>query len=104
MSDEVQVQPSRAVIANHDNCTGLVLWHTADSYLDHEIDQLGSRRLDDLGLDDAPHGISIWEGTYVWQPGGYECPEDGMSMPDGRFRSPTDDEWVAIRDGRNPWA
>lgn len=99
---EPELQPSRAVVANHDRRVGIVLWYTDHSRISMEIDAI-SGRLDDLGLDDAPNGISIWEGDYVWRPGGYECPQDGYSDPVGKFRSPTDAEWQAIREGRSPW-
>lgn len=96
-------QPSKAVVANWDSSrNGIVLWFSVDSLIASEIEQL-SRGLDDLGLDDAPNGISIWEGTYVWFPGGYECPQDGTSEARGTFRAPTDEEWTAIREGRSPW-
>lgn len=100
--EEPELQPSRAVVANHKNATGIVLWCTDHSHISMEIEQT-SRRLDDLGLDDAPDGISVWEGCYVWRPGGYECPQDGTTDPQGEFRTPTEDEWLAIREGRSPW-
>lgn len=100
---EPELQASRAVVVNHDQCVGIVLWYTDHSRISMEIDAM-SRRLDDLGLDDAPEGISIWEGDYVWCPGSYECPQDGYSEPVGKFRTPTEDEWKAIREGRSPWS
>lgn len=96
-------QPSRVVAVNTDGGRGVALWHTSDSDIAFEIEQT-SHLLDDLGLDDAPVGISIWEGSYVWRPGGYECPQDGSTDPVGSFRAPTDEEWQAIREGRNPWS
>lgn len=99
---------SKAVIANMMRTTGIVLWFTTgtdeeESRIAMEINAIGSMRLDDLGLDDAPDGISIWEGDYVWQSGPYEAPNDGQSMPEGIFRAPTDEEWLAIRQNRSPW-
>lgn len=92
-------EPSRAVIAMGRD--GVVLWHTGPC-LSAEIENMGSST-GDLGLDDAPKGISIWEGTYRWIPGGWEHPEDGETEPCGAFRAPTDEEWDAIKAGRAPW-
>ena len=94
---------SKAVIANMKGTVGIVLWSNTDSQIEHEIGSIGSRRLDDLGLDNAPDGISIWEGAFAWTPGPWDCPADGQLDPDGKFRAPTDEEWVAIREGRSPW-
>lgn len=79
-----------------------MLW-TVGAYLRFEMEEAGLCRLGELGLDDAPRGISIWEGKYVWQSGGWECPQDGSMHPKGTFRAPTDEEWAAIREGRCPW-
>lgn len=92
---------SKAVIASYSD-GGLVLWFTGDS-LYGEIDGAGSRDLDDLGLSGAPDGISIWEGHYAWSQGSWEYPQDGETYPVGKFRDPTEEEWQAIKEGRNPW-
>ncbi|HVY79848.1 MAG TPA: hypothetical protein VG994_02610 [Steroidobacteraceae bacterium] len=92
----------RGVVANPKRGVGCVLFAAPGSYLEHETDEF-SGRLDDMGLDDAPFGISVWEGHYAgggstWHTGDYEdC------YPVGTFRPPTDDEWTAIREGRNPF-
>lgn len=91
---------SRAVIANS-NGNGAVLW-CAGPCIENEVREVSSR-LDDLGLDDAPHGISIWEGRYVWRSTSWENHLEGDSGPEGAFRAPNDEEWQAIREGRNPW-
>lgn len=96
------VEPSRGVVACNGQGLGCVIWWTPDSVLEHEIGEV-SAELEELGLDDAPIGISIWEGTYVWQPGPWDCPEDGYTEPRGAFRAPTAEEWVAITTGRNPF-
>lgn len=55
--------------------------------------------IDALGLEDAPIGISIWEGIYVWV-----SAEDGPhTNPVGKYRAPTDEEWAKIREGAHPW-
>lgn len=94
--------PSKAVVACDARGNGAVLWFVGES-LRNEIEEAGLRQLGDLGLDDAPCGVSVWEGSYVWTPGPYEHPEDGDVSPAGCFRAPTDAEWAAIREGCNPW-
>lgn len=89
--------PSRAVVANNTRNGGCVLWFTADSVIEAEISNT-STRLADLGLDDAPEGISIWEGVYIKY-----VRQDDYLEPSGAFRPPTDEEWTAIRAGRNPF-
>lgn len=92
---------SFAVVACNGSGVGVVLW-TGGPHVAFEISQ-GSAKLDDLGLDDAPAGISVWEGKYLWHPGSYEYPQDGATEPNGRFRSPTLEEWEAIKAGECPW-
>lgn len=94
--------PSLAVVACDGNGNGCVLW-TVGAHVAFEMWEVGLTQLGDLGLDDAPLGISVWEGKYHWQPGGWECPQDGEMYPKGTFRPPTDEEWTAIREGRCPW-
>lgn len=96
-------KPSKGVIACTDSGRGVVLW-AVGAHLRYEIEELGFYHLGDLGLDDAPVGISVWEGKYIWQPGSGEHPQDGEVYPGGTFRAPTDAEWEAIRAGRCPWA
>jgi len=68
-----------------------------------ELDDMGSVDLGDYGLDDAPEGISIWEGMAIWQPGGYECPEDGMMNYEGTFRRLTAEEAAKMQAGEPLW-
>ncbi len=94
---------SLAVVAS-DGKEGCMLW-TAGPHVRMEIEEYNMYSLSDLGLDDAPKGISIWVGKYVWfndsNPFG---PDEGSSSePRGAFRPPTEDEWTAIREGRCPW-
>lgn len=92
---------SLAVVASNGS-HGAVIWYVGFS-ISMEVEEAGLDTLCDLGLDDAPVGISIWEGTYVWSPGPFEHPNDGDMWPSGSFRDPTDDEWQAIRKGECPW-
>lgn len=55
--------PSRAVIANRDRGSGSIV-HVAPHSLLEQVMSDGGDRLDDLGLDDAPAGISVWEGDF----------------------------------------
>lgn len=73
--------------------------------LDWDIREGGVSDLANLGLDDAPDEISIWEGHYVYfRDTGYEGVDEGWSFrPVGAFRPPTDEEWTAIREGRSPF-
>jgi hypothetical protein len=99
--DEEKCQSKAVIAANHKGF-GCVVWYVGPGLI-NEIEEAGLQELGDLGLDDAPEGISVWEGIYVWSRGPYECPEDGDSAPVGAFRRPSDEEWIAIREGRNPW-
>jgi hypothetical protein len=93
---------SFAVVVCDGNGNGAVLW-TVGPHVKFEIQECGLKQLSDLGLDDAPLGISVWVGKYIWQPGPWEWPEDGSMEAVGKFRAPTDEEWMAIRDRRCPW-
>ena len=93
---------SRAVVANRKG-HGCVLFYDGNS-IRMEIEEAGLHELSDLGLDDAPEGVSIWEGEYVWQSGGFECPTDGECYPSGKFRKPTKAEWGYITCDESPFA
>lgn len=94
-------QKSKAVLAS-DGVDGIVLY-TVGPGLWQEMVEGGLSMLSDLGLDNAPKGISVWEGKYIWQPGTYECPEDGYTKPVGEFHAPTDEEWDCIKQNKCPW-
>jgi len=92
-------KPSFAVVANRECGTGCVLF-TGGPAVPCDMDQLGGH-LADLGLDNAPPGVSVWEGTV-------RCWRDRESGADdselvGTFRPPNDAEWDAIRRGVSPW-
>ena len=93
--------PSKAVIASDGKGNGCILCYVGE-HLRVEIDAAG-HQLDCLGLDDAPSGISVWEGKYVGVPGSYEYPWEGDSEVRGSFRDPTPEEWVAIKANECPW-
>lgn len=96
-------EQSRAVVASDGDGNGGVIWYFGGGIW-HEIREVGLHQLGDLGLDDAPEGISIWEGNFAT----VQCgnPLDGYDYETetrGAFRAPTDDEWKAIRAGESPW-
>jgi hypothetical protein len=94
-------KPSLAVIACRGGA-GVVLY-SAGPHVESMIDGGGSRLLDDLGLDDAPDGISVWEGgiksVHINTPDAYEYD----AWLEGTFREPTGEEWQAICRGECPW-
>lgn len=89
---------SLAVVACDGHGNGAVLW-TVGPHIRFEIHEAGFRCLGDLGLDDAPRGVSVWTGRvrYVGGDGDVEA------VTEGAFRAPTDVEWLAILTNENPW-
>ncbi len=99
--EEKTLIPSKAVCVNNGD-DGIVL-HYIGTNISEEIANAGSARLDELGLDNAPAGITVWEGKAHWTPGPWEHPQDGDVELRGTFRDPTDEEWLSIRNGDSPW-
>jgi len=54
----------------------------------------------DLGLDDAPDGLSIWEGRAE---GHWTFERDYDSSLEGTFRSLTPEEWHLYETTGEPW-
>jgi hypothetical protein len=95
---------SRAVcVAGDDPSAGVVLWYDG-AWLDVEIHEVGQGlMLEDLGLVNAPAGISIWTGRYVTTR--YDNPETGIDYDTeavGTFRELAPAEWLAFMKGENP--
>jgi hypothetical protein len=91
---------SRVLIAQGPK-DGAVLAYDGPS-ITNEIEEAGLCELGDLGLDDAPPGLSIWEGDYIFEQGycdGYPAPGESESNPKGSFRPLTDEEWGQLRRG-----
>jgi len=94
--------PSRAVVIRSDKeKDGQVLWYEGTG-ITWDVEAM-SPHTGDLGLGKPPAGISIWEGDYTWVSEGWEHPDRGEFVAHGKFRRPTDAEWEAIREGRNPF-
>jgi hypothetical protein len=93
---------SLAVIACQGG-SGAALWWVG-GHIDFEISEGQPSDLGDLGLDNAPDGISIWEGVYDYHSDkSYYYNDGGYTEANGDFRNPTEEEWVGIREGRCPW-
>lgn len=94
---------SRALIASDGNGNGCVISYVGEGI--HYMLSETSQRLDDIGLDDAPQGLRIWEGrarggevTH-----GLEGTDYGDVYLVGAFRELTSLEWDAVIKGRVPW-
>lgn len=87
----------KALVANHQG-TGIVIY-VSDSTFSEALDSV-SWKLDDVGLDDAPDGISVWEGVMqtIWV-----TKEESDFVLKGTFRQPTIEEWNHLASGNNPW-
>ena len=90
-------KPSRIVIVSNGR-PGVALWWVGAGAWS-EIEESGLSDAGGLGPDDAPSGISIWEGNYRAVHGS----DDYDVEPVGKFRAPTAEEWEAIGKGRCPW-
>jgi hypothetical protein len=96
--------PSRALVAQGPH-TGAILEYEG-SGITNEIHEAGLHALDELGLDDAPEGLSIWEGEYVWEDGwfeGHRSPANGQAHPKGEFRRLKPEEWATLSANQPLW-
>jgi hypothetical protein len=95
----VEAAPNRAVVAQGETGCGVVLYSTGEGM---RCLLENGPRLDDVGMDDAPPGIWIWEGGLA---GGERAHEGDYNdvYPVGKFREPTEIEWAAIKRGETPW-
>lgn len=94
--------PSKAVVVNTSNGEGVVLWYVGP-HISMDVEEHCITLLSDLGLDEAPPGISVWEGKYQYQSSNNPENPDVDAELLGEFRPPTEEEWKAIRENRNPW-
>lgn len=94
----------KMVMVVGDNCNGYVMYGTREARRD--LDELGTRLLDDVGIDDPPEcGIWIWEGKQKWTSyrgleGDYDV---DVTYHDGVYRKPTPEELSRIASGKAPW-
>ena len=86
--------PSKALIANMGGI-GCVLDYTGDAITWH-IREF-SPSLDELGLDDAPDGLSVWEGTMGSVRHYTQDGEDWDFEANGKFRDLNPEEWAALQ-------
>lgn len=91
-------KPSLAVVACEGNGFGCVLY-TVGPHVFCLMEDVG-RALGSIGLDDAPAGISVWEGKTESYKSYYG--EQDVYL-EGEYRDPTPEEWKAIQAGECPW-
>lgn len=96
-----------AVLAFYNDHSGTIVW-TNDGYVQHEIGELCVGDVFEFLLDkDAPdHGIWVWEGKVSFYGGGYNMDGYEPSEPVYKticWRHPTDEEWQALKEQRNPF-
>ena len=89
--------PSKALIACN-NGVGCVLYHTG-AHIDAVFNETGTHCLADLGLDDAPDGLSVWEGKLHGRTIQTMDGTEYESELRGTFRDLTTAEWQGLRDG-----
>lgn len=95
-------KPSRAVIVQGPGKKSGCVLYAAGPHIRMMMED--GQDLESLGLDDAPEGISIWEG--VTGGGNYS---HGMGdycdlYLTGKFRDPTQNEWDYIKSKLSPWS
>jgi hypothetical protein len=94
-------KPSKAVVVQGTG-GGCVLF-TAGPHVASMINEAGVSDLDNLGLDDAPDGVSIWEGGIKSVHHNTPDANEHEWWLEGAFREPTDEEWESIRKNDCPW-
>lgn len=90
------ISPSRALIASVDEGHGVVLDFIGDD-ISREVEARGFE-LEDLGLDEAPDGLSVWVGGFACRPTGLG---DFDFFPEGEFRDLTPEEWARLSTGKS---
>ncbi len=96
-----QTTDSIALIASNGS-HGCIVVHDGAG-IEADIEAIGNNSLDHHGLDDAPDGLSIWEGRLT----GGRCGEFGEDYETelvGTFRDLTDAEWLLLRETGEPWS
>lgn len=93
---------SLAVVASDGSGHGCVLW-TAGPHISSLLRDAGVSDLADLGLDDAPEGISVWEGVVRGHKHETMDGTEYETTTEGTFRDPTEEEWASIKKAECPW-
>lgn len=92
-----------AVVAFYNHHHGLILYVNPLSGIYYDMEGCGQDVIESLIDNDSPdHGIWVWEGHVTWF-----VSEEGDGEPDYHiktWRQPTDAEWAAVREQRNPFA
>lgn len=91
--------PDIALIANNGG-TGCIL---ASDGAAIEYSQENGHALDDNGLDDAPDGLSIWEGRGHSSEWHTDMGHEYDFELNGSFRDLTEQEWTLLRETGTPW-
>lgn len=95
---------AKMLIVTPDMDTGMIVF--ANEHVHDDIDELGSRMLEDvLGKQQPPDaGVWIWEGTQVWSTGyGPDDSDTDVDYRDGTWRRPTETEIAQLVRGESPW-
>lgn len=93
---------SIALIASNNGKGCILAYH--GSGIEADIEAIGIGTLEDHGLDNAPDGLSIWEGKLTGR--SWSSPETGFDVEtslDGEFRDLTGEEWQRLQDMHTPW-
>jgi hypothetical protein len=96
---------SCALIASNGKGEGVILF-TGGPHVRYELEEgCCSAYLCDYGLDDAPAGLSVWEGKYLLEGNISYNDADGdiTTQPKGKFRPLTDLEWEHVKNNKSPW-
>jgi len=94
-----------AVLAfGFDNPDAIVVWCN-DGHVRWEISEQGPHEVATYILDnEAPeHGIWVWEGKVHFSGPDHNGEYDGPEYRTIRWRAPTEEEWEAMQEQRNPF-
>lgn len=92
---------SIALLANNSGQGCILEWHGVDIYWDFE--NVGGAALMDHGLDDAPDGLSIWEGFMYCSESHTVNGHEYDANLEGEYRDLTPEEWKLLQKTGVPW-
>jgi hypothetical protein len=86
------------------NNDAIVVWCN-DGHVSWEISEIGAHEVALQILDnEAPeHGIWVWEGKVHFSGPDHNGEYDGPEYRTIRWRAPTEEEWEAMQEQRNPF-